>query len=468
MVFVRVASVDFLSTYSPPPPLPPPPPITPCPSPPTPAPRPLPTPLPPTPPKPPPPPLAPCIGSSSLDFGSSTLAKSDVQHSNLGGFGPDFGSPQSIRFVNAGVAQFSKWSQWIYNCVDHVECAANPYATNNLQTEEQCAAACLQDARCGGYLMMRDGTAGCAYCGYDRYSYADPTDHVVSSISPGQPYYDSYTGCVKIGDAMNSTVEASAVHFDLVVSNRSAYRPHDASVNGLNGKFAQINFKANTRVDLRVTVTRSCCSTQNCKACDALETPQLIAACYAEGCCCFGETCTSRACCARGPRDTKRRQYGCPQASAGALVLPDTALVALAVYDFDNGADGQYSEQIVASGYEYFQTPLKPASGNEIASTIAFDRTTGTFSSMARGATGNNPTDPSALTDEQAANAVQLFFRPQNGYVDATFAVLYTGDGDGGGRNLLFSGDASLCPSPPPLPQASPPPVPRPPPRWLR
>lgn len=77
-------------------------------------------------------------------------------------------------------------------------------------------------------------------------------------------------------------------HFDLVVTNRSAYRPHDASLNGLNGRFAQINFAANTRVDLRVTVTRSCCVRRNCRACDAAGTAQQIAQCYAAGCCCFG------------------------------------------------------------------------------------------------------------------------------------------------------------------------------------
>ena len=74
-------------------------------------------------------------------------------------------------------------------------------------------------------------------------------------------------------------------HFDLVVTNRSAYRPHDASLNGLNGRFAQINFAANTRVDLRVTVTRSCCVRRNCRACDAAGTAQQIAQCYAAGCC---------------------------------------------------------------------------------------------------------------------------------------------------------------------------------------
>ena len=240
------------------------------------------------------------------------------------------------------------------------------------------------------------------------------------------------------------------VHFDLVVTNRSAYRPHDASLNGLNGRFAQINFAANTRVDLRVTVTRSCCVLRNCRACDTAGSAQQIAQCYAAGCCCFGATCTSRPCCARGPRDAKRLAYGC-NAMDAPLVLPASAMVGMAIYDFDNGANGEYAEQLVAGGYEYFQTPLRPTSGNAIASTIAVDRATGTFSSMASGTSDNNPSDPLALTDEQAANAVQLFFRPRNGYVDASFAVLYTGSEPApAGRNLLFAGDSSLCSRPPP------------------
>ena len=35
--------------------------------------------------------------------------------------------------------------------------------------------------------------------------------------------------------------------------------------------------------------------------------------------------------------------------------------------------------------------------------------------------------DPAAITDEQAARAVQLFYQPEFGYVDATFTNEYRG-----------------------------------------
>ena len=38
------------------------------------------------------------------------------------------------------------------------------------------------------------------------------------------------------------------IHFDLHVSNRTVYEPDDASLNGLNGRFARINFACNTQV----------------------------------------------------------------------------------------------------------------------------------------------------------------------------------------------------------------------------
>ena len=71
----------------------------------------------------------------------------------------------------------------------------------------------------------------------------------------------------------------------------------------------------------------------------------------------------------------------------------------------------------------------------------------------ATGTASDNPTDPQTLTDAQASKGVQLFFRSQNGYVDAAFAVTSSTVGCTG-RNLLFAGDSALCAPPPPSPKS--------------
>ena len=58
------------------------------------------------------------------------------------------------------------------------------------------------------------------------------------------------------------------INLDLVVTNQSTYRPYDASLNFLNGKFANINLACNTDVLLRVTITRSCSSGSSCVLCE--------------------------------------------------------------------------------------------------------------------------------------------------------------------------------------------------------
>ena len=76
------------------------------------------------------------------------------------------------------------------------------------------------------------------------------------------------------------------MHFDLVVTNRSKYTPYDTRKNGLNGRFAQVNFAANTQTDLRVRVYRSCCTKPSCNRCDAIGDQTLRLECYNRGCCC--------------------------------------------------------------------------------------------------------------------------------------------------------------------------------------
>ena len=85
-----------------------------------------------------------------------------------------------------------------YACVEHVLCAANPIGSDRSASEAQCQASCAANPKCGGYLISLSGFAGCAYCGYGRYSYADPKDYVISQPIPhGQPYHGAYRGCLK-------------------------------------------------------------------------------------------------------------------------------------------------------------------------------------------------------------------------------------------------------------------------------
>ena len=118
---------------------------------------------------------------------------------------------------------------------------------------------------------------------------------------------------VNVGSAMVNP--GFTMHFDLEVTNRSAYGVYDAGLNGLNGRFAQINFAANTRTDLRVTVKQSCCTAVNCAACDSPDkTDGERAACYTAGCCCFGGAfalCHSPSCCSGIAKAARKAAYSC-------------------------------------------------------------------------------------------------------------------------------------------------------------
>ena len=155
-------------------------------------------------------------------------------------------------------------------------------------------------------------------------------------------------------------------------------------------------------------------------------------------------------------------------AAAAASPRGWQAMVSMSVFDFDSGAHGEYVEQLKVGEYEYWK-PLRPSSGNEVTSTLLVsertDSTPGVFTSTAAGTPADNPSDPTAVSDVAASRAVQFFFRPQQGYIDATFSVM-SSSGSPTGRNLLFAGDSALCAPPPPAPPAlppSPPPPSRPP-----
>jgi hypothetical protein len=136
-------------------------------------------------------------------------------------------------------------------------------------------------------------------------------------------------------------VREVAIYLDLEVTAASNYRPTSAERNGLSGRFARINFYANSCADLRVSVKPSCATEDSCDLCDDARlhpTDTARAACYARGCACFGTTITTPAECEGTSRETLRSSYSCPQMDLSAT-FPPGALIAFSVYDMDNGAN---------------------------------------------------------------------------------------------------------------------------------
>ena len=252
------------------------------------------------------------------------------------------------------------------------------------------------------------------------------------------------------------TPSGDSIRVDLEVTNRSSYVPHDASLNRLNGLFAQINLECNHAVDLRVTMVASCARARSCVACtDPSFSEAARIGCFALGCSCYGTTVYSPFACEGAIATAHRNGYGCAEMTQ-PLVLPASALVSMTVYDFDTGADGSVIEQLRIPGYEYFKTPLRASSGAAVTQTVHVNAADHIFTSTARGTPADNPTDPQSLTVEQASRGVTFFFRPQDGVVDATFTV--SGTPGCTGRSLLFAGDSALCTPPPPM--SPPPPYP--------
>ena len=267
---------------------------------------------------------------------------------------------------------------------------------------------------------------------------------------------------IRFVNALNFyTPETGQVHVDLEVTARSDYTPFNAALNGKVGAFARINLAANRKVDLRVSMLRSCASAPSCVAC---ETGDLITRtrCYAAGCACYGVTVFAETECSGAAKAAKQAAYSSSSCGGGAgrrlqtLRVPREAVITMSVYDFDRGPSGDYLEQLLVPKYKNYKTPLRAASGNPIVSTVFVGKQGTMFTSTAAGSTADNPTNPKSLTDEQAAKAISFFFTPSDGYVDATFSVSYTGTASPEGRNLLFAGDSALCEPPPPMPPAAP------------
>ena len=258
----------------------------------------------------------------------------------------------------------------------------------------------------------------------------------------------------------------SPLNFDIELTNQTSYVPHDSSVNGFkNGRFAQVNLGARQSVRLRATLLASCSSARSCRVCTETGlTEQARIQCFASGCACVGTTVYMETHCTSATVQSQRQSYSCAQRDA-VVVLPGEALASLTTFDLDAGAGGMYVEKLQVDGYWSYVTPLRSMSGAAIVSTIHVDDSARTFTGTAQGPDSDQddlPSDPKRLSDTQAARGIQFFFRPDDGYIEATFSVSYLGTGVGQGRNLLFAGDSALCEPPPPIPPLLPPPPPPP------
>ena len=134
-------------------------------------------------------------------------------------------------------------------------------------------------------------------------------EQLYSNLGGMGPDCDS-PASIRYVNAGKRIINGVDVHIDLILTNRTAYTPANSALNTLYGNLAQISFAADTSTDLRVQVLPSCCTTDNCKACDAMSEPEQ-STCYASGCCCLGATVTDATSCSGATRETYRQNYGC-------------------------------------------------------------------------------------------------------------------------------------------------------------
>jgi hypothetical protein len=98
----------------------------------------------------------------------------------------------------------------------------------------------------------------------------------------------------------------------------------------------------------------------------------------------------------------------------------------MSIFDFDGGINNHYQESLYVPVFLY-SSSMRDSSGQLVPTSIVFNRDSSTFVSSATGTTSDNPSDPDALTAEQASKSMKLFFSPTNGYFDATFSASYIG-----------------------------------------
>ena len=272
-----------------------------------------------------------------------------------------------------------------------------------------------------------------------------------SNLGGHGPDTDKPPGIRYVNVAKVQTPDGRTLYQDLYVEAVDSYTPFEPQRNGLSGRFAQINFLANSCSRLRVSVRPSCAQADSCARCDDTALHPTAAArkvCYSAGCSCYAQTVYAESDCSGFIKDLRRQLYECDGMDA-SMKFPAGSRISFSVYDLNTGPSGEYVEELTISGYEYYVTPLRPASGNEITSTIAVDRGAGTFTSSARGTSADRPTDPASLTDYQASTAVQFFFASRDGSLEAKFCVRYTSGGGGSvsGTDILFAGSSARCAS---------------------
>ena len=91
-------------------------------------------------------------------------------------------------------------------------------------------------------------------------------------------------------------------------------------------------------------------------------------------------------------------------------------MIAVTIHTLDRTAD--LVERVEVENVAYFKTPLRPVSNNAVNATL-IESQIGAVTSFTATAFGSSiPTDPTVLTDAQAATGVELFFRPTRGYVE--------------------------------------------------
>ena len=268
-----------------------------------------------------------------------------------------------------------------------------------------------------------------------------------------------------VGSFLDNGVSKS---FDMVVANRSAYSAASPQSNGIQNAMAGISVACNSHVDLRVELKFSCTpdGVANCAVCAALRGRgtgrrlQSVDACYQAGCACFGSMVYAETECTGTRYEQRRQQYSCSIMDEQLVFPTRDEPVTMSVYDFDgeiNPFGGYIAEQVTLSRYTHFATPLRPGFQYSAisTSTVAVEEVAGTLgtdqylraTSTAVGNAADDPTDIIDLTPSQAAKGIQVFFKPERGYVDGTFAVIDTGVIRGfctADRTFFIGGDSGL------------------------
>ena len=158
--------------------------------------------------------------------------------------------------------------------------------------------------------------------------------------------------------------DGSQTYLDLLVTAVDTYQPYDPSRNGLAGSVARINFLIDSCATLRVAVYPSCATAESCAMCadsSLYPSSSARATCYAAGCSCYGQTVYVESDCSGDIVETRRQSYACDQMDT-STTFPVGSLISFVVFNLDGGSDGEYIESVSLSGYDYYVTPLRPAS----------------------------------------------------------------------------------------------------------